>query len=72
MEKFAFDKDVEERSRGFESLESFCSDWEQEYRGIAVAAQSLLRQFLPAAAKVIGMMIAVVDAFCATQNGDKK
>lgn len=47
------------------STQDFCKGWKEKWRGIAVAAQGILSVFFPAGAKVLGILIAIADNFCA-------
>ena len=46
------------------SADDFCAQWKQKWRAIAVFAQSVLGWAFPPGGKVLGAMIAVVDARC--------
>ncbi len=48
------------------STEDFCKDWKEKWRGIAIAAQGILKIFFPAGAKVLGILISIADSFCTT------
>lgn len=46
------------------SASDLCKDWKEKYRGIAVAAQSVLSFLFPAGAKVLGVLISMADSVC--------
>lgn len=51
------------------STDDFCKEWTSKWRGLAVAAQSLLSVFLPAGAKVLGLLITLADGVCPAKSG---
>ena len=46
------------------SVSDLCKHWKTDYRGVLVSAQSLLQFFIPAAARVLGVIITLVDGLC--------
>jgi hypothetical protein len=64
MQDFA--KQMTTQLDGVASVKDFCKDWKTTWRGIAVAAQSVLTIFFPPGAKVLGFLIGIADTFCAT------
>jgi hypothetical protein len=50
------------------SLQDFCKEWTARWRGVAVAAQGILKIFFPVGADVIGFLIGIADAFCASSK----
>lgn len=49
-----------------QSTQEFCKNWTAKWRGMAVAAQSVLNIFFPAGAKILGYLITIADTYCAT------
>jgi len=43
---------------------SFCREWKEKWRGLAIGAQGILKIFFPAGAKVLGYLIAIADKVC--------
>jgi hypothetical protein len=50
------------------SLQDFCKEWTSRWRGVAVAAQSILKIFFPIGAEVLGFLISIADSFCASSK----
>lgn len=46
------------------TIEDFCTNWKATWRGIAIAAQSVLSIFFPPGAKVLGFLITIADTYC--------
>jgi hypothetical protein len=53
------------------SLQDFCKEWTSRWRGVAVAAQGIVKIFFPPGAEVIGFLIGIADAFCANPAPSK-
>lgn len=56
---------IETELASVKSTQDFCKDWKEKWRGIAVAAQGILKIFFPAGATVLGILISIADNFCA-------
>jgi hypothetical protein len=52
--------------RGIQSMDDICKQW-QKIKPLLIAAQSILKIFLPAAAEVLGAIIAFFDQTCPNQ-----
>jgi hypothetical protein len=50
------------------STADFCKAWRDKWRGVAVAAQGILKIFVPPGAQVLGFLIAIADTACPTMK----
>ena len=57
-----------QKLQGVSSLADLCTDWQSNYRGVLVGAETILHIFLPHVAAVLEKVITLLDAFCVTQN----
>jgi hypothetical protein len=62
--QFMHAAELEKELDAIGSTAEFCRQWASKWRALAVAAQSALAIFFPAAAKVVGILITIADTTC--------